>query len=105
MSRLTRDGTAEPTRSTIGGGRGCNKIVHVSRGNGTKRAPTGNIFDQLPGGMSLIRGKLADHEVGDHVVLSPEEGVLVTSRETKFSGAKRGQESTNFPCSADHIYI
>ena len=45
-------------------------------------APTGDIFGQTPGGMSWIRGKLADH-VGDHVVLSPEEAVSVT-----FPGAK-----------------
>ena len=66
------------TRSTIEGGRGCNKFSPVLRGNGTKIAPTGDIFDQHPGGMSWIRGKLADH-VEDHVVLSPEEGVSVTS--------------------------
>ena len=58
------------------GGRVCNIVFPVLRGNGTKIAPTGDIFDQPPGGMSWIRGKLADH-VGDHVVLSPEEGVLV----------------------------
>ena len=96
MSRLTRDGTAEPvsrdqilrhargqgnipfpcsadgeqdwqphpvdpysaicddhtyihtSRSTIGEGRGCNKFVSVSGGNGTEIAPTGDIFDQPP---------------------------------------------------------
>ena len=72
------------TRSTIEGGGGCNNFVPVLRGNGTKIAPTGDIFDQPPGGMSWIRGKLADH-VGDHVVLSPEEGVLVTSPGTESS--------------------
>ena len=69
---------------TIEGGRGCNNFVPVLRGNGTKIAPTGGIFDQPPGGMSWIRGKLADH-VGDHVVLSPEEGVFVTSPGTESS--------------------
>ena len=41
------------TCSTIGGGgRGCNKFVPVSGGSGTKIAPTGDIFDQPPGGMT-----------------------------------------------------
>ena len=48
----------------IEGRRGCNKFVPVLRENGTKIVPTGDIFDQPPGGMSWIRGKLADH-VGD----------------------------------------
>ena len=39
------------TRSTIGAGRGCNKFVPVLGGNGTKIAPTGDIFDQPPGQM------------------------------------------------------
>ena len=39
------------TSSTIGGGRGCNKFVPVLVGNGTKIAPTGDIFDQPPGQM------------------------------------------------------
>ena len=59
------------TRSTNEGGRGCKKFVPVLRGNGTKIAPTGYVFDEPPGVMSWIRGKLADH-VGGHVVLSPE---------------------------------
>ena len=33
-------------------GKGCNKIVPVLGGNGTKKAPTGDISDQPPGGMS-----------------------------------------------------
>ena len=82
------------TRSTIMGGRGCNKFVPVLRGNGTKRAPTGNIFDHPPGGMSSIRGRLADH-VGDHVVLSPEEGVLVTSAGTESSHPRPLQSLNN----------
>ena len=32
----------------LGGGRGCNKFVPVLGGNGTKIAPTGDIFDQPP---------------------------------------------------------
>ena len=78
--------TARPlTRSTIeGGGRGCNNFVPVLGGNGTKIAPTGDIFDQPRGHMRWIRGKLADH-VGDHVVSSPEGAILVTSAGTKSS--------------------
>ena len=72
------------SRSTIGGGRGCNKFAPVLRGDGTKTAPTGDIFDEPPREMSWIRGKLADH-VGDHVVLSTEGAVLVTSVGTKWS--------------------
>ena len=38
--------------STIGGGGGgCNKFVPVLGGNGTKIAPTGDIFDEPPGQM------------------------------------------------------
>ena len=72
------------SRSTIGGGRGCHKFVPVFGGDGTKTARTGDIFDQPPGKTSPIRGKLADH-VGDHVVLSPEGSVLVTSPGTESS--------------------
>ena len=66
------------------GGRGCNIFVPVLGGNGTKIAPTGDRFDQPPGQMRWIWGKLADH-VGDHVVLSPEGAVLMTSPGTKSS--------------------
>ena len=66
-------------RSTIGGGgRECNTFVPVLGGNGTKIAPTVDIFDQPPGQMGCSRGKLADH-VGDRVVVSPGGDVLVTS--------------------------
>ena len=34
------------------GGRGCRKFVPVSKGDGTKIAPPGDIFDQPPGEMS-----------------------------------------------------
>ena len=40
------------TRSTIEGGRGCNKFVPALGGDGTKRSSTGDIFDQPPGEMS-----------------------------------------------------
>ena len=33
------------------GGRGCNIFIPVFRGNGTKIAPTEDIFDQPPGQM------------------------------------------------------
>ena len=49
---------------------------------GTKTAPPGDLFNRPPGEMSWIRGKLADH-VGDHVVLSPEGVVLMTSSWTE----------------------
>ena len=69
-------------------GRGeCPKFILVLGGNGTKKNPSGDIFDQHPGEMSWIRGKLGDH-VGDHVVPSPEGAVLVTSP---------GTESSNLP--------
>ena len=74
----------QQTRSTIGGARALNNFVSVLGGNGTKIAPTGDIFDQPPGQMRLIRGKLADH-VGDHVLSSPEGAILVTSPGTKSS--------------------
>ena len=44
----------------------------------------GDLFDQPPGKMNYIRGKLADH-VGDHVVLSPAGVVSVASLETESS--------------------
>ena len=60
------------------------KFVPVLGGDGTKIAPLGDLFDQLPEEISWIRGKLADN-VGDHVVLSPERVVLVTSPGTESS--------------------
>ena len=66
------------------GGRGCNKSVPVLGEKGTKIVSTGDIFDQPSGQMRWIRGKLADR-VGDHVVVSPEAAVLVTSPGTKSS--------------------
>ena len=82
------------TRSTIERGRGCNKIVPVLRGNGTKIAPTGDICVQPPGEVSWIRGKLADH-VGDHAVLSPEEVVLAISSGTELSHPRPSQSLNN----------
>ena len=69
--------TSFESRSTIGEGRGCNKFDPVLGGDGPKKAPPGDLFDQPPHEMSWIWGKLADH-VEDHVVLSPEGAVLVT---------------------------
>ena len=71
------------SRSTIRGG-GYQNVVLFSGGDGTKIAPTVDLFDQPPGEMSSIRGKLADH-VGDHVDLSSEGAVLMTSAWTKSS--------------------
>ena len=82
------------------GGRGRNKFVPVWGGDGTKIASTGGIFDQPPGGMSCIRGKLADH-VGDHLVTSPEGAVLVTSPGTE-SSYPRPSQSLNNSCEEKH---
>ena len=79
-----------------GGGGGCNKFVPVMGGDGTKIAPTGDIFDQPPGGMVSIRGNLTDH-VGDLVVLSPEGAVLVTSSGTESSYPRPPQSLNNSP--------
>ena len=57
-------------------------------------APTGDILDQPPGGMSWIQGKLADH-IGNHVVLSPEEAVLLTSPGTESSYPRPLQSLNN----------
>ena len=84
------------TRSTIEGGRGCSKYVPVLRGNGTKIAPIGDLFDQPSGGINWIRVKLAGH-VRDHVVLSPEVGVLVTFPGTE-SLDPRPPQSLNNSC-------
>ena len=65
-----------------GRGRGCNNFVPVLGGDGTKIVLPGDLFDQPPGDMNLIWGKLADH-AGDDVVLSPEGVVLVPSPGTE----------------------
>ena len=65
------------------GGPGCRNFFHFLR-DGTKIAPPGDITDQPSSGMSWIWGKFADH-VEDHVVLSPEGTVLVTSPGTASS--------------------
>ena len=94
------------SRSTIGGGgRGCHKFVPALRGNGAKKAPPGDLFDQPPGEMSLIRGKLPDR-VRDHAVLSLEGVVLVTSpgKESSYlrppQSLKHSTGKTAFPPSA-----
>ena len=73
---------------------GSSDFVPVLGGNGTKISPTGDIFGQPPGGMSSLRGKLANH-VGDHVVLSPEGAVLVTSAGTESSYPRPHQSLNN----------
>ena len=71
---------------------GCNKFVPVLRGDGTKIAPPGDLFDKPPGEMNWIRGKLADH-AGDHVVLSPEGVVFGPSPGTESSYPRHPQSS------------
>ena len=60
------------SRSAIGGGQGWGqgwyRFVPVLVVDGTKTAPPGDLFDQLPVEMSSIRGKLANN-VGDNVAL------------------------------------
>ena len=68
----------------LGGGRGCNKFDPVLGRNGTKVAPPGDLFNQPPCEMNVIRGKLADH-ARNYVVLSPEGAVLVPSPGTESS--------------------
>ena len=53
--------------------------------DGTKISPPGHIFDQPPCERSLIQTKLADHIIGDRVVLSPGTDALVTSPGTESS--------------------
>ena len=77
-----------------GGGGGYNNFAPNLGGDGTKKSLTRDIFDPLFGGISLIRGKLADH-VGDHVVLSPEGAVLVTSTGTESSYPRPPQSLNN----------
>ena len=76
---------------------GNSNFVPVLGGDGTKIAPTGDIFGQPPGGMSSVRGKLANH-VGDHVVLSPEGVVLATSTGTESSYPRPPQSLNNSSC-------
>ena len=49
-----------------------------------ENSPTGDIFDQPPGDFFLLWDTLADH-LEDHVVLSSEGAVLVTSPGTESS--------------------
>ena len=85
---------SRPVQRLGRGGGGSNDFVPVLGGDGTKIALTGDIFEQLPGGVSSIRGKLADH-VGIHVVLSPEGAVLVTSTGTESSYPRPPQSLNN----------
>ena len=63
-------------------GRGCRKFVPVFGGDSTKITPPGDTFDQPPGEMRWIRGKLAD-QVEDHAVLYPEGAVSMTTPGTE----------------------
>ena len=64
----------------LGGGGGCNKFVPVLGGDGSKITPTRDIFDQPPGGMISIRGKLADQPPGGRVCFGdlPGDGIVVS---------------------------
>ena len=90
-----RDDT-ERTRDPFNdwGGAGSSNFVPALGGDDTKIAPTGDIFGQPPGGMSSVRGKLANH-VGNHVVLSPEGAILVTSTGTESSYPRPPQSLNN----------
>ena len=50
IARRRRDSLK--SRSTIGGGRECNKFVPVLGGDGTRMPPSGDLFDQSPREMS-----------------------------------------------------
>ena len=62
----------------------CCIFFFVLGGVGTKKAPPGDIFDQVPCERSSIRTKLANH-VGDNVELSPRGAAQVTSPGTESS--------------------
>ena len=64
------------------GGRDCRKFFPALGEDGSKTAPPWDVFDQPPGELSWIRGKLADH-VKDHAVLYPEGTILVTTMGTE----------------------
>ena len=66
---------------TGGGGGGVLNLFRVW-GGGTKNSPTGDTFDQLPGEMSQIRGKIA-YNIGDYLVSSPKGAVMVSSPGTE----------------------
>ena len=75
------------------GGRGCRKFVPVLKGDCTKIAPPGDVFDQPRGELSQIQGKLADH-IEDRAVLSSEVAVLATIPGTE-SSYPRSPQSLN----------
>ena len=66
------------------GRRGCHKFVPVLGVDRTKIAPPGDLYDQPSSERSRIWGKLAGL-VGDHVILSPEGVILMTSPGTESS--------------------
>ena len=69
------------------GGGGVPKFVPSFFGGGREKSPTGDTFDQLPGEMSQIRGKLA-YNVGDYLVSSPKGAVLVSTSGTESSNPR-----------------
>ena len=52
MGCVLPTGRGVRTRTTFGGGRGCNKFIPVLGGDSMKIAPTGDIFDQPSGGIT-----------------------------------------------------
>ena len=88
----------------LGAGRGCHKFVPVLVGDGSKIASPGDLFDQPPGEVSSIRGRLADH-VGGHKVLSPEGVVLVSSPGTESSYPCPPRSLKHSPATPEHLLV
>ena len=78
----------------LGGGEGGGKFIPASGRDGTKITLLGDVFHQFSGGISLIRGKPADH-VRDHVIPSPKGAVLMTSPRTESSSDLPPPQSLN----------
>ena len=57
LMKITAFSIITGTSSKIERGRGCNIFVPVLGGNGTKIAPTGDIFDQPPGQNTMNSGQ------------------------------------------------
>ena len=68
-------------------GGGGPKFVPTWGGGDTKKSPTGDTFDQFPGEMSQIRGKLA-YNVGNYLVSSPKGAVLAATPGTESSNPR-----------------
>ena len=76
---LGGDGTKTvPPVESLGGGGGGERLSHFGRGRHENSPSRGDIFDRPRCERSSIWTKVADL-VGDHVVLSSKEAVLVVS--------------------------